>query len=258
VTRLVDLPEPLNVLWFDTVDSTNAVAERLVDAWLAGDDAELPETVVVARRQTSGRGRGGHTWESPVGGLYATWLARVPNAVLPAVPMVVGVSLAEAVEEALPGVRVGLRWPNDLHVGGSKLGGVLCTSRASADAAWVVAGVGVNVDSAPTLPGSAKAAAVSLRALGFAGDAQDLVWTIVRPFVRRLPKAIADLDGTRARWAARSVHRVGERLRLRIDERVVEGRLSGFGRDGELELEVAGELRRFASGELIPTEGQGG
>ena len=254
MTRLVPLPAPINVVWFDTVDSTNAVAERIVDAWLAAEEDRLAETVVVARRQTRGRGRGGHAWESPPGGLYATWLAWLPVRSLAAVPMIVGVSLADAVEELVPGARVGLKWPNDLQVDGRKLGGVLCTSHSDADAAWVAAGFGVNVDAAPSLPGDARPAPASLRALGFSGEADDAVWAIVSGFLRRVHPAIEGLEGTRARWAARSIHRVGERLRLRLDARVVEGRLVGFGPAGELELEVAGELQRFSAGELVVTE----
>jgi BirA family transcriptional regulator, biotin operon repressor / biotin---[acetyl-CoA-carboxylase] ligase len=254
LTRLVALPTPVNVVWFDTVDSTNAVAERIVETWLAAEEDRLPETVVVARRQTSGRGRGGHSWESPAGGLYATWLTWLPLRSLPAVPMVVGVTLAEAVEDVAAGVRVGLKWPNDLQVEGRKLGGVLCTSRSDAQAAWVAAGFGINVSAMPALSPDAQPVPVSLQALGLRGAGEDAIWSILTRFLRHVHAAMDDLDGARARWAARSVHRVGERVRLRVDAGVVEGVLAGFGRDGELELEVAGKVQRFSSGELVVKE----
>ncbi len=258
MTRLVDLSDPVNVVWLDTVDSTNSVAERLVDAWLAAEDDRLAETVVVARRQTAGRGRGARTWESPAGGLYATWLAWLPVGKLAAVPRAVAVCVAAAVEPLVPGIRVGLKWPNDLQVAGRKLGGVLCASRSDAESAWVVAGFGVNVGSSPSLGEGEREEAVSLRSLGLAGDADDAIWTIVSRFVRDVHAAVDDREATRSRWIARSVHRPGDAVRVRVDGGHVEGRLVGFGRDGELELEVAGQVRRFAAGDVVTRDKPGG
>jgi BirA family biotin operon repressor/biotin-[acetyl-CoA-carboxylase] ligase len=255
--RLIARPHPVNLVWFDTVDSTNAVAERFVETLLAGEDDRPAETVVVARRQLQGKGRAGHVWESPPGGVYATWVAWVPARSLPSIPMVVGVSVAEAVEEVAPGVRVDLKWPNDLQVGGRKLGGVLCTSRTDGEAACVVAGFGLNVEAVPTLAPHNTAAPVSLRSLGLRADAQDAVWSLVAEFLERVHQALEDRQGTRARWVARSVHRVGDAVRLRVGARLVEGNLVGFGGNGELELDVGGETRRFSAGELVTLE-QGG
>ena len=50
----------------------------MVESWLAAEEDRLPETLVVAQRQSAGRGRGSHDWQSPAGGLYATWLAWLP------------------------------------------------------------------------------------------------------------------------------------------------------------------------------------
>ncbi len=258
MSRLVATAPSANVVWFDAVDSTNAVAERLVEAWLAGEEHGVPETVVVACRQTSGRGRGGHGWESPPGGLYATWVAAVSIEALPAIPMAVGVSLATVIEEMSPGVRIGLKWPNDLQVAERKLGGVLCTSRSTTDSAVVVAGFGINVDSEPALPPGDPTAPISLRGIGFEGNTDAAIWSLVGGFLAHIHPAVDDRDGTRALWAARSVHRVGERLRLRVDGGVVEGLLVGFGRDGELELDVRGQRRRFAAGRIVAPEGRGG
>jgi BirA family biotin operon repressor/biotin-[acetyl-CoA-carboxylase] ligase len=255
--RLIARPHPVNLVWFDTVDSTNAVAERFVERLLAEEDDRPAETVIVARRQLQGRGRADHVWESPAGGAYATWVAWVPARSLTAVPMVVGVCVAEAVEEVAPGVRVDLKWPNDLQVGGRKLGGVLCTSRADGESACVVAGFGINVEAVPAVAPDRTAAPVSLRSLGLRGDAEDAIWSLVAQFLEGVHKALEDRQGTRARWVARSIHRVGDPVRLRVGARLVEGNLVGFGENGELELDVGGEIRRFAAGELVALE-QGG
>ena len=110
-------------------------------------EAGAPEgAVVVAERQTAGRGRRGRRWESPGGGLYLSVLLRprIPLERLPLVPLAAGVAVARAA-----GVG-GLKWPNDLValVGGSwrKLGGVLLEAEIlGEELKYVLLGVGLNV-----------------------------------------------------------------------------------------------------------------
>jgi len=258
VNRVLRAPAPANVIWLDDCDSTNAVAGRLVQSWLAGEEDRLPETLLVAQRQSAGRGRGSHGWQSPAGGLYATWLAWLPMRALPLLPMAVGVSLAAAVDELLAGVRVELKWPNDLLVGGRKLGGVLCASRTDGEAAWVSVGFGINIGTDPVLSGGDRTKTVSLASLGFAGDVGEGIWSLVAGFLARIHPSLEDPEGSRAEWIARSIHRAGEVMHLRLHSGVVEGRFVGFGQDGELELEVGGKLGRFSTGELLGEKEPGG
>jgi len=258
VNRVVHAPALANVIWLDDCDSTNAVAGRLLESWLVAEEDRLPETLLVAQRQSAGRGRGSHGWQSPAGGLYATWLAWLPVRTLPILPMAVGVSLAAAVEELLPGVRVDLKWPNDLLVSGRKLGGVLSASRTDGEAAWVSVGFGVNVGADPVLPGGDRTKPVSLAALGYAGDAGEGIWSLVAGFLARIHSALEDPGGSRAEWVARSIHRAGEMMRLRLPSGAVEGRFVGFGEEGELKLEVGGNVSRFSTGELLGEKKPGG
>ena len=118
---------------------------------------------VVARSQSRGRGRRGKTWVSPPsGGLYLSW--RPPPSLalstdlLPAVSLAAGVAAARWLEKI--GARVELKWPNDLYLGGEKLGGVLCeahhdvsASATSGAAPWsVIVGIGINVRASAQLP----------------------------------------------------------------------------------------------------------
>src|SRR6516164_482086 len=85
-------------------------------------------TVLVAEAQTAGRGRMGRRWASPPGaGLTFSVLLRpdgVPGALLGWVPLLAGVAAAAAVR-AVAAVEPGLKWPNDVLIGGAKLGGIL-------------------------------------------------------------------------------------------------------------------------------------
>ncbi|MBP1620413.1 MAG: biotin-(acetyl-CoA carboxylase) ligase [Acidobacteria bacterium] len=243
---------PANLLWFDEVDSTNRTAARLLTAWADEDDpGRLADTVVVAGRQSAGRGRGANSWVSPRGGLYASWVGWLPISALDAVPLAAAVSLAGAVEGLVPGLKVGLKWPNDLHAGDGKLGGILCQSRVAGDGAWVIVGVGVNIDTAPELGRDGGARASCLAGLGWAGECGDACGRLVAEFVGALRPALADPAGTLAAWARRSVHVDGELMLVRVGDETARGRFAGFGPRGELRLELDGAVRTIAAGALV-------
>ena len=104
-------------------------------------------TVVVAEEQLEGRGTRGRSWHSPPGGLWYSILYRdVPDGVLEFLSLRIGLAMASALESEIPGLRVGLKWPNDLMVDDGKVGGVLCEARWQGPAlGWIAVGIGINV-----------------------------------------------------------------------------------------------------------------
>lgn len=109
--------------------------------------AGAPEgTVVLASRQTSGRGRLGRSWSSPAGGVYLSAVLRPSLAPVEMGPLalVVGLGIARGLDRL--GVTVGLKWPNDVLMSGRKLAGILLEMTAEGDRVdWVVVGLGINV-----------------------------------------------------------------------------------------------------------------
>ncbi|HPS78898.1 MAG TPA: biotin--[acetyl-CoA-carboxylase] ligase [Thermoanaerobaculaceae bacterium] len=254
-----DSASAVNLIWLDAVDSTNDWADRLIAAALEADETSLPDTVLVATTQSGGRGRGANRWVSPPGGLYATWFAWIPVETLQVLPLAVAVACAEAVEALLSGVSVGLKWPNDLVVGGRKLGGILAQARGAGDAVWVRVGFGINVAVTPVLASGDPVRPVSLAELGWKGDVEQAARALVNAFVRHVRPALTDPERTRERWQARLVHRPGERMRVRLETAVVDCRFVGLTPEGHLEVEVDGRLERIVAGELVPrSEDDGG
>lgn len=125
-----------DVRWFAELDSTNRLAAELARAGAADG------LVVGADQQTAGRGRRGRTWESRSGSALLVSVLLRPAPAL--VTLAAGVAAADACE-AVAGVRVELKWPNDLLVGDGKVGGIL--SEMVGDAA--VVGLGLNLGWAP-------------------------------------------------------------------------------------------------------------
>lgn len=122
------------------VTSTNDVAAQRV---LQG---RPPGVVVLADRQSAGRGRLERTWSDvPAGSLLCSLTVPVPPTDATLVPLVAGVAVADAVRRA--GARVQLKWPNDLlSRDGRKLGGILVERHDGPAGAQLVVGVGLNLD----------------------------------------------------------------------------------------------------------------
>src|SRR6266536_1177696 len=117
--------------------------------------AGAPEgATVVAEEQTAGRGRLGRSWVAPPGtSLLVSVLLRpaLATADLWLVASLAGVALVDAVRELAPGrrggLRAGLKWPNDLLLGGRKAAGLLAEAGSGGGRlAWVTLGMGVNVN----------------------------------------------------------------------------------------------------------------
>lgn len=247
-----------NVLEFDLVDSTNAVAARLVARW-NDDGVTLPETVIVAAAQSAGQGRGNNRWHSPQGGAYVTWVSEVNRAELAIAPLAAGVALLEAISALVGGEGLRLKWPNDVLAGGRKLAGVLCQSRVQGGRVWLVVGVGVNVAAALGPRDTFALPPTSLEDLGFAGSVESAVRALVESFVPRLRSGLDEPHRVSSRWVEHSLHRMGDEMRVRTGDGSFTGVFRGLTADGRLEIEIGGAVRAIAVGELVvPLVEEGG
>jgi BirA family biotin operon repressor/biotin-[acetyl-CoA-carboxylase] ligase len=133
-----------DVRYFDQVDSTQRVAADLAQSG-AGEG-----TVVIAERQSAGRGRLGRAWHSPAGvNLYMTVILRprIPLAEVPRLSLVAGIAVAEALETVAPGL-VALKWPNDIWLCERKAGGIIAeaVTDATQRLLCVLLGIGLNLN----------------------------------------------------------------------------------------------------------------
>jgi len=133
-------------VYYDETDSTNIRAQALACSG-------YPEgTVVVAERQTSGRGRRGRSWYSPAGqGIYMTIILRpdLPWQHISRVSLLAAVAVAETLEEEL-GLPAGIKWPNDVLINGRKICGILSEAAVSMEGIqYIVTGIGININNPP-------------------------------------------------------------------------------------------------------------
>jgi BirA family biotin operon repressor/biotin-[acetyl-CoA-carboxylase] ligase len=137
-------------------DSTNTRGRELAAAGAPHG------TVVTASEQTAGRGRQGRTWTAPTGGalLYSAVVRPLAerHAML---PLAVPLAVCEAAEELAPGIECLVKWPNDVHLEGRKLAGILIEARPQDG--WAVLGIGLNLSiSKREFPPDLRDTAISL------------------------------------------------------------------------------------------------
>ena len=244
-----------------TIDSTNTELMRRARA------GRCEPTLLVAEQQTAGRGRLGRVWQSDVGASLMMSLG------LPLTPqdwsglsLAVGVSVAESLQPMLPAVgndrpaRIGLKWPNDLWLGGAggerKLGGILvetasfvvpqaAAAERRASARYVVVGIGINVlprsgDGLSMPPGSLQDVEPGL-------DAPAALLRIAAPLVTMLQSFESyGFAPMQARFATRDLLQ-GRAVTLSDGQ---AGTAHGVAEDGALLVHTAQGMQAITSSEI--------
>jgi len=236
------------VLELEEVDSTSAHARRLLEAGaLAAGD------VVVAERQSAGRGRRGRTWVTVPGRSLAASLVLAPP-LLPRptrLTVVAAVAACRALETC--GARgLAIKWPNDLLRDDRKCGGLLVESAAGlaggrdAGRPVCVLGIGINLELRPgDLPAELTERAGDA---GLPGDPQTRQ-RLLAALLAELDAALAQLGGPADRERGAEYRRrawlVGRRVELAAGLERLAGRIEDVSEDGDLILEggrrLAGE-----------------
>jgi BirA family biotin operon repressor/biotin-[acetyl-CoA-carboxylase] ligase len=222
---------------FDEVTgSTNATALELAEAG-------TPEwTLVAAAHQSAGRGRQGRTWvDRPGGAMMFSFVLR-PAALDPEhsglISLLVGVAMADAIEQ-VASVEVRCKWPNDLLLGGAKVGGILVESSvADGVVRYAVVGVGVNLEPPTGVEGAAGLGGIDPAAL-------------LSAFLRRFHEGYVALPADVVeQWCAVSATLGREVEAVHVDGPSILGRAVAVDGRGALVIETASGPVTVTSGEI--------
>jgi BirA family transcriptional regulator, biotin operon repressor / biotin---[acetyl-CoA-carboxylase] ligase len=217
-------------------DSTNARARELAVGG-APDGA-----VVTAAEQSAGRGRQGRTWSAPPGkALLMSALVRDLTRRDALLPLSVPVAVAEACD-AFAGTTCGIKWPNDIWIGGRKLSGILLEGRPQEG--WAVIGIGLNVGTLrDEFPEELQATATSLV---IESGADPGVEAVLDAVVERLEHWLAQpADAVVSAWRERDVL-LGSRIRWNAGE----GTANGIDKEGNLIVETDSGRVALDAGEV--------
>lgn len=238
------------IVCLDEAGSTNVEAFRLAEA------GAIEGTVVLADRQTAGKGRLGRQWVSPGGvNLYLSVILRppLPPYEAPQLTFISAVAVARAIEE-VTGLRPAIKWPNDLLVNNCKVAGLLNEMSAETDrVGFVVLGIGINLNmDAAQFPDDLRTPATSL-ALASGRPVSRV------PFAVRLLSALDEeysrflrtgFGPVREEWARRC-NAFGRQVSVAVGTQTLQGPFAGIDHDGALLLTLPdGRLERVLSGDV--------
>jgi BirA family biotin operon repressor/biotin-[acetyl-CoA-carboxylase] ligase len=228
--------------------STNDLAKGLA---LSGEEEG---TVVISEEQTEGKGTKGRSWFSArKKGLYLSVILTPPSPEISLLPLVAGLAASDAVFST-GGIRIGLRWPNDLVWEGKKLGGLLCESGYLGNRInYVILGIGLNLSHGKDdFPEEIRRQAVSLKLITKKDTDEkallDNLWGALNSWYGQF------LQGKReeiiSAFEERSALPLGSEVTLVLDEKEISGIYKGINPRGGLVLERSGEERAFFSAEI--------
>ena len=234
---------------FESADSTQARLRELADKG-AGEG-----TVAIALQQSSGKGRMGHSWSSPKGGLWFSLLLRPSFRVseIYKLTLLFGVAVARALEGY--GIKPRLKWPNDILVGGKKICGILIETSAEPDRIeYVAVGIGLNVNfPASDLPSEFNARSASLCAiLGRRLDRADLLTRILFESEGLYLGALREgFQSTIEGWRVISCT-IGREVSVYSYDRTVSGVAVDIDQDGSLIIKTKeGKKEKVYSGDVV-------
>jgi BirA family biotin operon repressor/biotin-[acetyl-CoA-carboxylase] ligase len=234
-----------NIHYFKEIESTNILARNMAGSVDEG-------TVVIAESQTGGRGRMGHKWISPEGGI---WLSVVLKPIMqplhaPRITLLAGVAVAKTIRSY--GLLAKIKWPNDVLINGKKVCGILTEIGAEMDSIqYVVVGVGIdaNVDT-ETFPEEFRDSSTSLK--------NELGYDINRvEFVQKLLIELETLylkfqkegfTSIMEEWRMMSAT-IGQWVKITTQSRIIYGEAIGVDSDGALIIETGEDrLEKIVAG----------
>lgn len=240
-----------------TIRCLNETVSTNTDAFRSAEDGAVEGTVVLADRQTGGKGRLGRRWESPAGvNLYCSIVLKpdLAPSEAPQLTFLSAVATARAIT-AVTGLQPAIKWPNDLLLNDRKVAGLLNEMSAETDRiSFVILGIGVNLNmQADQFPGDLRSPATSLllesgRPVSRLRFASILLQELDREYVRFVREGF---DPVRDEWS-RLCNAAGRTVRVDMGNGVLQGKFGGLDRDGALLVRLPdGALERVLSGDVI-------
>ncbi|MGL9717904.1 MAG: biotin--[acetyl-CoA-carboxylase] ligase [Wolbachia sp.] len=272
--------EGFHIHHYHEVSSTNKEALDLIDRGISN------ETIIIANKQTEGRGRTGKGWISPEGNFYASlvvsllqvprcntqlldssimhWNDRENLSKLTELTFVAALAVGNTLLSFINESNVQYKWPNDILVDGKKISGILLEKKSNSN--WLVIGVGVNINNAPLPEATCVSRLLSLPVIPIpsqAGQAPALRAGITPRNIELLKELIISFNKLRKRWTLdgfyairkmwlKRAFKMNEQISVKLAGKLHGGIFIDIDESGRLALQQRdGSLIYFDAGELF-------
>jgi len=238
--------------YFDTIDSTQSQALKMTD------DNTNDGAVIIASKQTGGRGRSGRKWVSPKGGIWLSIILqpKFDISIATLFPIASALALAIAIEKIFS-IKPELKWPNDLTINGKKIAGILVdASLESNKIENLVLGVGINFNvNVKQIEKSLKGTLNFYGAASLSDQKKNIKpILLVQSFLVELEKIYKLLNTKQTKniideWTLRS-STIGKEVEINTTDGKIKGTAVRIDEDGALVVEND-KTHRIISGDVI-------
>ncbi|WP_165698801.1 biotin--[acetyl-CoA-carboxylase] ligase [Bremerella volcania] len=236
---------------FDELPSTSDHAL----ANLAAYSQRLP-ALVVARRQTKGRGRGSRSWFAGDGALTFTAMLGTQDTPIepcnwPRCSLIAGVAMCQTLETLSQSEAFQLKWPNDVFLAGRKVCGILVEKRDAAEPVLCV-GIGVNVNnSLEDAPADVQQRAIALTDVtGVQHFLPEILLDFLTRFQTLCMQNVDSLAGLLPYWQTHCLL-TGRAIETRQADQTISGECRGIDATGALLVETPAGSWQIVSGEIV-------
>lgn len=236
-----------NVLVFDELDSTNNKLKSLAD------DGASAGTIVIARRQTAGRGTQGRKFYSPLNGLYMSMLVKPNFAVAESASLTVATAVAvvDAIKAVLK-IKCGIKWVNDIFYQNKKVGGILTEGEIATGTQMLksaVVGIGLNLATPEQeYPPAIRQVAGALLT---ADKLPDCYCTLVAEIVNRAYRLFSKVDKNNylKKYQKYSILK-GKKIQLVKNGQAYTGKVQGIDAKARLVVKLGKAVVKLSAGEV--------
>ena len=241
------------VYYFEEIDSTQNFAQNI-----AADKKENG-TIIIAEKQTSGRGRLDRKWTSPKGGIWFSLIIHpkfdVSSSTL--IPILSAVALSKSIKSVLD-IETEVKWPNDITMNGKKVAGVLVDASFQTNSIdYLILGIGINFDI------DAKKLEKRLtKTPNFYGinslrgkENKTPPKKLLKEFLLQFEKNLFQLDkGEKSKiikeWTKRAAG-IGKKITINTSNGKISGISQGIDNDGALKIKTRNEIKKIYVGDVV-------
>ena len=241
------------VYYFEEIDSTQNFAQNI-----AADKKENG-TIIIAEKQTSGRGRLDRKWTSPKGGIWFSLIIHpkfdVSSSTL--IPILSAVALSKSIKSVL-GLETEVKWPNDITMNGKKVAGVLVDASFQTNSIdYLILGIGINFDI-----DTKKLEKRLTKTPNFYGidslrgkENKTPPKTLLKEFLLQFEKNLFQLDkGEKSKiikeWTKRAAG-IGKKITINTSNGKISGISQGIDNDGALKIKTRNEIKKIYVGDVV-------
>lgn len=227
---------------FEELESTNDEAKK---EYIQNSKENI---IIIADKQTNGRGRRGRVWLAPAGNLFMSLVFDFDIKNLGYLSIVSSLSLFETIKNIEPNLDVKIKWPNDVLVDMKKISGILI-EKSDYENRFTI-GIGVNIKASPK-DLSSNYEATSLNELGVKIEREDFVAKFLVFFDKNIEKIKEDKkEELREKWQKNAIN-LNKNIAIALDNETIEGQFVGIDENCALLIKMKkNQIRKIYAGDV--------